>query len=81
MDCFYQREETQVVRFDSDFSLSEDQLALEQPEGGTFLAFVLLEQPEWDGEQFKRNLRDLWAFPALRRRPAAESERTPWYLR
>ena len=61
----YQREETQVVRFNSDFSLSEDQLALEQPEGGTFLAFVLLEQPEWDGEQFKRDLRDLWGIPCF----------------
>ena len=39
----YRREESQVVRFEPDFSLSEDQMALEQPEGGAFLAFVLLE--------------------------------------
>lgn len=34
-----------MVRFAPDFALcEEDQPALAQPEGGTFLAFVLLEQ-------------------------------------
>ena len=49
---FYQRgEEQQMVRFAPDFALcEEDQPALAQPEGGTFLAFVLLEQREWDAE-------------------------------
>ncbi len=61
----YQRGDTQVVRFDADFSLSQDQLALERPEGGSFLAFVLLEQPAWDEEQFRRDLRDEWAIPCL----------------
>ena len=78
----YQREESQVVRFEPDFSLSEDQMALEQPEGGAFLAFVLLEQPEWDGEQFKRDLRDPVGHPLLhpgdRRRGGG---RAPWCLR
>ena len=47
-----------MVRFAPDFALcEEDQPALAQPEGGTFLAFVLLEQPEWDAEEFKRTLR------------------------
>ncbi len=68
----YQREESQVVRFEPDFSLSEDQMALEQPEGGTFLAFVLLEQPEWDGEQFKRDLRDLWGIPCFTQETGGE---------
>ena len=28
-----------------------DQMCIrDRPEGGTFLAFVLLEQPEWDAE-------------------------------
>ena len=68
----YRREESQVVRFEPDFSLSEDQMALEQPEGGAFLAFVLLEQPEWDGEQFKRDLRDLWGIPCFTRETGGE---------
>ena len=50
----------------------EDQMALEQPEGGTFLAFVLLEQPEWDGEQFKRDLRDLWGIPCFTQETGGE---------
>ena len=61
-----------MVRFEPDFSLSEDQMALEQPEGGAFLAFVLLEQPEWDGEQFKRDLRDLWGIPCFTRETGGE---------
>ena len=61
----YHGEETQVVHFESDFSLSENQMALEQPEGGVFLAFVLLEQPHWDTEQFKRDLRDMWGIPCF----------------
>ena len=64
---FYQRgEEQQMVRFAPDFALcEEDQPALAQPEGGTFLAFVLLEQPEWDAEEFKRTLRDDWGIPCM----------------
>ena len=47
-------------------------MALEQPEGGAFLAFVLLEQPEWDGEQFKRDLRDLWGIPCFTQETGGE---------
>ena len=49
-----------MVLFDRDFSLcSEDrQPALTRPEGGAFLAFVLLEAPAWDPDQFRRDLRD-----------------------
>ena len=77
----YQREESQVVRFEPDFSLSEDQMALEQPEGGTFLAFVLLEQPEWDGEQFKRDLRGPVGHPLLHQETGGEDGEAPWCLR
>ena len=65
--CFQTGEESQLVRFEADFTLSgEDQPALEGPgEGGTFLAFVLLEEPEWDAEQFKRDLRDEWGIPCM----------------
>ena len=65
LGLIYQREETQVVRFESNFTLSEHQPALERPEGGTFLAFLMLEQPVWDGEQWKRDLRDDWGIPCM----------------
>ena len=66
LDLFFQREEEgQAVRFLPDFSLHQEQPALEQPEGGSFLAFVLLEGPEWDADQFKRELRDQWGIPCM----------------
>ena len=34
-----------------------------RPEGGAFLAFVLLEAPAWDPDQFRRDLRDLYGHP------------------
>ena len=52
---------------------SEDwQPALTRPEGGAFLAFVLLEAPAWDPDQFRRDLRDLYGIPCLTE--AEESE-------
>ena len=70
LNLFFQREEErQVVRFRPDFSLcpQEEQPALDAPEGGVFLAMVLLERPDWDEEQFKRDLRDLWGIPCMTR--------------
>ena len=40
--------------------------------GGAFLAFVLLEAPAWDPDQFRRDLRDLYGIPCLTE--AEESE-------
>ena len=55
-----------LVLFDPDFSLrKENQPALETPGGGAFLAFVLLEAPAWDPDQFRRDLRDLYGIPCL----------------
>ena len=70
----YGRDQAQLlVLFDPDFSLrKEDQPALETPEGGAFLAFVLLEAPAWDPDQFRRDLRDLYGIPCLTE--AVESE-------
>lgn len=80
---FYQRgEEQQMVRFAPDFALcEEDQPALAQPEGGTFLAFVLLEQPEWDAEEFKRTLRDDWGIPCMTEEKDSGEGEAPWSLR
>lgn len=59
-------QDQQLVLFDPDFSLSkEDQPALAKSEGGAFLAFVLLETPAWDPDQFRRDLRDLYGIPCL----------------
>lgn len=55
-----------LVLFDRDFTLSkEGQPALARPEGGAFLAFLLLDAPAWDPEQFRRDLRDLYGIPCL----------------
>lgn len=44
--CYCQERDHQLVAFDPDFSLSKaGQPALSRAEGGTFLAFVLLEEP------------------------------------
>ena len=59
-------QDQQLVLFDRDFSLcKEDQPALDRPEGGAFLAFVLLEAPTWDPDQFRRDLRDGYGIPCL----------------
>ena len=59
-------QDQQLVLFDRDFSLcKEDQPALDRPEGGAFLAFVLLEEPAWDPDQFRRDLRDGYGIPCL----------------
>lgn len=59
-------QDQQMVLFDPDFSLrKEDQPALAKPEGGAFLAFVLLDAPAWDPDQFRRDLRDLYGTPCL----------------
>ena len=65
--CFRAGDDHQLVSFEPDFTLSgEGQPALERPgAGGTFLAFVLLEKPEWDADQFKRDLRDGWGIPCI----------------
>ena len=65
--CFQGGGHSQMVLFGADFSLREEgQPALEQPgSAGNFLAFVLLEQPEWDAEEFKRTLRDDWGIPCM----------------
>ena len=71
--CYGREQEQLLVLFDPDFSLrKEDQPALETPEGGAFLAFVLLEAPAWDPDQFRRDLRDLYGIPCLTE--AEESE-------
>ena len=72
--CYIRGQDQQMVLFDRDFSLcSEDwQPALTRPEGGAFLAFVLLEAPAWDPDQFRRDLRDLYGIPCLTE--AEESE-------
>ena len=73
--CYANGEVRQIVCFDRDFSLPEDrQPALRQPGApGCFLAFVLLERPEWDPEQFKRDLRDLWGIPCMTAEEGEES--------
>ena len=64
--CYSRDQDQQLVLFDPDFSLRrEDQPALETPEGGAFLAFVLLDAPAWDPDQFRRDLRDLYGIPCL----------------
>ena len=65
--CFQGGGHSQMVLFGADFSLREEgQPALEQPgSAGNFLAFVLLEEPEWDPEAFKRALRDHWGIPCM----------------
>lgn len=65
--CFQGGGHSQMVLFGADFSLREEgQPALEQPgSAGNFLAFVLLEEPEWDPEAFKRALRDRWGIPCM----------------
>lgn len=56
----------------SPFAARTGQPALTRPEGGAFLAFVLLEAPAWDPDQFRRDLRDLYGIPCLTE--AEESE-------
>ena len=71
--CYGREQEQQIVLFDEGFSLcKEHQPALARPESGAFLAFVLLEAPAWDPDQFRRDLRDLYGIPCLTE--AEESE-------
>lgn len=64
--CYCRDRDHQLVAFDPDFSLSKaDQPALSRAEGGTFLAFVLLEEPVWDADRFRRDLRDQWGIPCM----------------
>ena len=64
--CLGAGDDHQLVRFAPDFTLSGDQPALEGPgEGGAFVAFVLLESPEWDAGRFRRDLRDDWGIPCV----------------
>lgn len=65
--CYQRESSQQIVYFEPDFSLREEagQPALERPDGGTFLAFVLLEEPVWDVDQFRQDLRDEWGIPCL----------------
>lgn len=64
--CYRRGREHQLVSFGPDFTLSrEGQPALSHAEGGTFLAFVLLEEPVWDADRFRRNLRDEWGIPCM----------------
>lgn len=68
LGLIYQRgEEQQPVFFDADFSLREEagQPVLQQPAGGGFLASVLLEEPAWDEDQFRRDLLEDWGIPCL----------------
>ena len=56
----------QIVHVEGDFTLSkEDQPALDQAAGGTFLAFVLLREPRWDSDRFRQDLRDDWGVPCM----------------
>ena len=64
--CYGRDQDQLLVLFDGDFSLrKEDQPALARPEGGAFLAFVLLESPVWDPDLFRQDLRDLYGIPCL----------------
>lgn len=64
--CYRRERDHQLVAFDSDFSLSKgDQPALSRAEGGAFLAFVLLAEPVWDADRFRRDLRDQWGIPCM----------------
>lgn len=64
--CYCRERDHQLVAFDRDFTLSkEDQPALSRAEGGTFLAFVLLREPVWDADRFRRDLRDQWGIPCM----------------
>ena len=64
----------QIVHVNVDFSLSEEeeQPALSRNDGGTFLAFVLLREPQWDIDQFRRDLRDDWGVPCMTAEKADE---------
>lgn len=56
----------QIVRFEADFSISKEaQPAMRQADGGSFLAFVLLKEPVWDADQFRKDLRDDWGIPCM----------------
>ena len=64
--CYRRERDHQLVAFDRDFSLSKgEQPALSRAEGGTFLAFVLLAEPVWDADRFRRDLRDQWGIPCM----------------
>lgn len=64
--CYRRERDHQLVAFDPDFSLSKgEQPALSRAEGGTFLAFVLLAEPVWDADRFRRDLRDQWGIPCM----------------
>ena len=63
---FRSGDDRQVVRFEADFSVSkEDQPAMRCSDGGNFLAFVLLKEPAWDADQFRKDLRDDWGIPCM----------------
>lgn len=64
--CYRRERDHQLVAFAPDFSLSKgEQPALSRAEGGTFLAFVLLAEPVWDADRFRRDLRDQWGIPCM----------------
>ncbi len=65
--CYIRGQDQQMVLFDRDFSLCSGGPARPDPAGGgAFLAFVLLEAPAWDPDQFRRDLQDdLYGIPCL----------------
>lgn len=42
---------------------------------------MLLEQPEWDAEEFKRTLRDDWGIPCMTEEKDSGEGEAPWSLR
>ena len=61
-----------MVRFAPDFACARRTSRSGAAVRGDLPAFVLLEQPEWDGEQFKRDLRDLWGIPCFTQETGGE---------